>query len=184
MKKLIVFIFFSISLNLFSQKFNVTPDGLRSNSDLEKKYLVIECKGKSSTQLYDDMIKYINKEYKNPDKVIKGKSEGEYLKFDTYNPNMFTYNNSGVKVPISANYTTELSFKDGKVKFEIISLLMKSNKYNMSVLFSGGMLAGYIIYKKNGKLFKEAAKNDIESYFNSYVSSLSSYLNGGGNDDW
>ena len=54
----------------------------------------------------------------------------------------------------------------------------------MSVLFSGGMLAGYIIYKKNGKLFKEAAKNDIESYFNSYVSSLSSYLNGGGNDDW
>ena len=53
-----------------------------------------------------------------------------------------------------------------------------------SVLFSGGMLAGYIIYKKNGKLFKEAAINDIESYFNSYVSSLSSYLNGGGNDDW
>jgi hypothetical protein len=47
-------------------------------------------------------------------------------------------------------------------------------------------MEGYIVYKKNGKLFKEKAKTDIESYFNNTVSGLSKFLSGedDSTDDW
>ena len=129
----------------------------------------------------------MNENYKNPEEVIKGKTDGEYLKFETYVSDFLKYNNSGVKMPIQATYTTELKFKDGKVRYEITSLEMKSKTSDYRVIFSGGLLEGYIIYKKNGKLYKEETKLDIEDYFNSQVLNLLKFLRGENDasaDDW
>ncbi len=155
MKNLILILAIAFSSQVFGQKYLVTPNGLRDEKDVEKTYLILEATGLTAKQLYDNAIKYVNEKYKNPEEVIKGKTDGEYLKFDTYVSDFLLYNNSGAKIPIQATYTTELRFKDGKVKYEIISLDMKAKTGNYHILFSGGLMEGYIVYKKNGKLFKE-----------------------------
>jgi hypothetical protein len=158
----------------FSQQFAVTPDGLRDASSIENDYLVIVDSTKSAKELYENAINYIKKNYKNPDEVLKSSIENDYIKFQTYAPSFMRYSNSGVKVIINAIFTTELKFKEGKVRLEIINIEMKgdgiNNKYE--VIFSGGMMSGYIIFKKDGKLFKEEAKIDVENYFNGFVLSV------------
>lgn len=183
MRNLFLLMVLTASAHVYGQAYTVTPDGLRDKSDNEKTYLVLEADGLSATQLYDNAIKYVNEKYKDPEEVIKGKTEGEYLKFDTHISNFIVYNNSGAKMPIQATYTTELRFKEGKVKYEIVSLEMKAKTANYYVLFTGGLLEGYIIYKKNGKLFKEEAKTDIENHFNIYVFDLLKFLQGDNNSD-
>jgi hypothetical protein len=185
MKNLILIFAIAFSLQSFGQKYVVTPNGLRDESDTEKTYLVLETEGLTAKQLFDNAIKYVNENYKNPEEVIKGKTDGEYLKFDTYVSDFLLYNNSGAKIPIQATYTTELRFKDGKVKYEIILLDMTAKTGNYHVLFSGGLMSGYIIYKKNGKLFKEETKADIENYFNLTVNDLLKFLKGEDkSNDW
>ena len=66
------------------QKLTVTANGLRDENNIDKMYLVIDVEGRSAKQLYDNTYKYIIKTYKNPDNVIKGKIEGEYLKYNTH----------------------------------------------------------------------------------------------------
>jgi len=185
MKNLILLLTLTLSMQVFGQKYTVTQNGLRDENDVEKTFLVLEIDGLSAKQLYDNAIKYVNEKYKNPEEVIKGKTDGEYLKFDTYVSDFLLYNNSGAKIPIQATYTTELRFKDGKVKYEIISIDMTAKTGNYHVLFSGGLMEGYIIYKKNGKLFKEETKADIENYFNLSLNDLLKFLKGEDkSNDW
>lgn len=147
---LIFFVFGS-----FAQKFEVTPNGLKDASNLDNSHVVIEADGVSASELYNNAYRFIQENYKNPKEVIKGNVKGEYLKFDTYAPSFIVYNNSGAKIPINATYTTELRFKDGKVRYEIVSLGMKGDSGGYSVLFTGGLLQGYIVFKKNGSLLNQ-----------------------------
>lgn len=66
----------------------------------------------------------------------------------------------------------------------VLTIFQKTSDYR--VIFSGGLLEGYIIYKKNGKLYKEETKSDIENYFNSQVMNLLKFLKGenASADDW
>jgi hypothetical protein len=57
----------------------------------------------------------------------------EYLRFETYVGQLTKVNNSGVKLDISATYTTELRFKDGKVRYEIIELDMTADNGGRNV---------------------------------------------------
>lgn len=185
MKKIILFAFIAISTISYGQKLVVTPTGLKDANDLEKTFVVINADGKTSKELYDNALKYINKNYKNPDEVIKGKTEAEYLKFITHAENFLIVKNSGVKVQIDADYTCELSIKDGKVKFEIIALDMYADKGGYKVLFTGGAFDGYPIYNKKGELKRPETKSEIENYFNSQISSITDFLQGkSSNDKW
>jgi hypothetical protein len=102
------------------------------------------------------------------------------------------YNNGGAKLSIAANFAIELRFKDEKIKYEIINLEMIeddirciNNKMHQSVLFSGGIFQGYVIYNKKGTLFKEEAKQDIEIFFNSIVKEFIDYMKGENkNSNW
>lgn len=147
--------------------------------------MVLEIDGKSTLELYNLAIGYINETYENPNAVIKGKVAGEYLRFSGYDANFMMYNNSGVKIPIQVDYQIELRFKDGKVRYEIIELDMRGSKSGIGVKFSGGVMSGYIIYKNNGSLFKPETKADIERYFNVHVNALLTYLQGAAKpSDW
>ena len=189
-KALILLLFTLISTSSFAQSFVVLPDGLRDALNTEKSYLVLNAENLDANQLYKNGLKYIANNYGNPDEVIVGQIEGESLTFKTYIKDFITYKNSGVKVPISARFTTKLDFKEGKVKYEIIKLRMPSCCHapmmeDYTVLFSGGMMAGYIVYKKNGSLFKPQTKTDIENVFNGIVAELSAALKGESKeDDW
>ena len=158
----------------FSQKLEVTPNGLRDQNNLDNSFVVILDSAKKSNELYQNAINYIKINYKNPNEVVKTTIENSYLKFETFSSSFITYNNSGAKIPINTKFTTELKFQDGKIRFEIIELDMTGAGINSSykVLFSGGLMSGYIIYKNNGTLFKEDAKVDVENYFNTFLTNL------------
>lgn len=178
-----------VFVSSFAQKLTVTPNGLRDEKDTEKSFVVLKVEGLTAKQLFDKTKKYITENYRNPKEAIKGDIESEYLKFETFVPELLRYPNGpgsgGPKIPIKASFTTELRFKDGKVRYEVISLDMTNDDGRYSVLFSGGVLDGYIIYKKNGQLFKEGVKTDIESFFNVSIANLLNYLREKDkNDDW
>lgn len=183
MKKIILIVFIVIGTISYGQKLVVTPTGLRDANDLEKTFVVINAEGKTSKELYDNALKYINKNYKSPDDVIKGKTDGEYLKFITYAPNFITIKNSFVKTPFNAKYTTELSFKDGKVKYEVISIEIENDA--KAILSFTGSGINFFIYNKKGELKREDAKISIEDYFNLNVATVSDFLQGkNSNDKW
>lgn len=185
MKKLILFVLIAFSTTTYAQKLNVTPNGLRDASDGDKTFVVINAEGQTAKQLYDNAIKYVNKNYKSPDDVIKGKTDGEYLKFVTHVSNFLVVNNSGAKVTINADYTIELNFKDDKAKFEIIALDMYAPNGGYKVLFTGGAFDGYPIYNKKGDLKRPDTKSEIETYFNGQINSLSEFLLGKSDkDNW
>ena len=161
----------------FSQEYEVTPNGLKDKSNIENAFLVIETPEKTTTELYKNAIKYVNEKYKNPDEVIKGKTENEYLRFETYVPQFTKVNNSGAKLDVSMKYTTELRFKDGKVRFEITALSITADNGGRSVEFSGSIWKGYPIYnKKNGDLRLPETKSEIETYFNNKVIEVKNFL--------
>lgn len=96
---------------------------------------------------------------------------------------MLTYKNGGAKLPIDGKYSVELSFKDGKVKYEITSLRMyHAVQTAYEIKFTSGGFDGYPIYNKKLELKKPETKKDIETFFNSQVSNLKTALTG--NESW
>jgi len=176
-KQLFLLSFLLLNLVGFSQEYEVTPSGLKDKSNLENTFLVIDAPDKTTSELYQNAIKYVNENYKNPDEVIKGKTENEYLRFESYVPQFTKVNNSGAKLDVSMKYTTELRFKDGKVRFEITALSITADNGGRNVEFSGSIWKGYPIYnQKNGDLRLPETKTEIENYFNSKVTEIANFL--------
>jgi hypothetical protein len=184
MKTLLTLFILFISSLTFAQKLVVTPIGLRNESDNEKTYVVLDIENKKAAELYTNALKYINKNYKNPEKVIIGKVENESLKFQTFVGSFMVVKNSIVKIPIDAEYSILLDFKDNKVKFEIQGLDMyySPDGSKTRVLFEGTGIGAYYIYNKKGELKREETKTDIESYFNNEILKIVQFLSGKANE--
>jgi hypothetical protein len=184
MKKLILILL--ISFSGFAQQFEVTPDGLFAKGTEKETFVVIDAEGKNASELYNSAINYVNETYKNPNEVLKGKIENEYLRFETFVENFMIVNNSGAKVKINATYTIELKFKDNKIRFEIINLEMKAPNGGFLVDYMGSIWKGYPIYNKKRELRLPDAKQNIETYFDTQVIIISDYLNNKktAKDDW
>ncbi len=173
MKKiLMVAIILIASVSAYSQKYVVTPTGLKDEVNTEKSFVVINTEGKTAKQLFDNAVKYVNVTYKNPNVVIKGKIDGEYLSFITHSE--FYVENGFTKAPFDMNYLTELTFKDGKVKYEISELVMK-NSAGYELLFTGGGI-NFFIYNKSGEVKKPKTKEYLENYFNGAIPKVKDYL--------
>lgn len=183
MKYLLQALIFSFCFYSNSQTFVVTPNGLRDSKNIEKSYVVITKEGKSAKELFDNSLKYINKAYKNPEEVIKAKIDGEYLKFNTYVPGFTIVDNLGTSLPINAKYTVELSFKDGRIKYEVIELTMSASTGGYNIIFSGSPFEGYPIFNKKGELKREETKQDIENHFNAVIKDFSKELGGDKQED-
>lgn len=181
MKKILL-LFFLCSF-MYGQKLVVTPNGLRSSDDLENSYVIIPVEGKTANELYSSALKYIHTTYKNPESVIKGNIENEFLSFSTHQSGFMIIKVSFLKVAYSIDYTCALSFKDGKVKFEIASIEMYE-KGNFPLLFKGqGALSGYYIYNNKDELKRQDAKDQLESFINMQILILSDSLKNNNNDE-
>lgn len=158
MKKFILFFFVITCVNSYAQKFVVSPEGLRNAENNELFYVVLEVNETEAKQLYDNafngFFKEINDKY---DFVIEQEIPGEYVKYQITAPKVFNYTNSGNEISLDARYTTELEFRDGLVRFEIISLEIKESDSKKELQF-------------------EKAKTEIENYFNNQVEQIQKYL--------
>ena len=176
MKKLLFTLTLLFSISLFSQELTVTPDGLRDASNNDKSYVVINTPDKTAEQNYNNVLKYINKTYNNPKEAIKANISFEYLKFDTFISDFLITKNGISKDTNDARFSIEISFRNDKVKFEVVSLSIY-NDAGYEVLFSGGAFSGFAIYnKKKTKLKKPKTKKDIEVYFNNTINNIKGYL--------
>jgi hypothetical protein len=181
MKKIIFITLIALNFQVNAQNYKVKPEGLRDAIDSTKTYVVLPIENKSAKALYEETLKYINKNYKNAEEVIKGKIENEYLKFVTYEPKFTELKVGYNKIPWNIKYTVELNFKDGKVKYEVIEIEIK-NESDYTLSFQGSGMSFYI-YKKNRELKMPDAKTNIEEYFNNKTKSLSEFLQGKTSED-
>jgi len=167
MKKIIVATTLLLSF-ISSAQYVVTPNGLKSSLDETKEYVVFEAEGKAAKDLYQNTINYINKNYKNPDEVIKGKVEGEFIKFNTHADKVMALTPMGMKLYYDANFTTEVEFKEGKFKVTIHSIEMLPDDVSMGRI----PFAFSTLWNRKNELKKEQQKKEIEDYFNSFVNNL------------
>lgn len=179
MKKLqLLFLFLTGVMN--AQETEFTFDNTRGMTD----FVVTKVESKSATEIYKKVIEWIKVTYKNPDKVILSTIEKEYVRFEGSSGVVYSYNDLLMgKMYVDTKYQIEISIKDGKYKFDLISMenYYAPSKYSRggwttNTLFNDNLDKQYLekyIYKKDGSL-RSSNKfiNDVPVYFNDLNKSL------------
>lgn len=173
MKKNLILLFIAISSICIGQtndkesvgKFEYSEVGLND-------FVVTNIDGKTKEEIYSKAINWVKETYKNPDLVLKMQIINEKLRIDAIATDLLKVKG----VSSNLNYFIEISFRDNKYKFEILSLLYENS----------------VDYKKipNFKTDKKLIKNfgntpvDIENYFNKLNQSLIDYIVGKTVEKW
>lgn len=142
-------------------EFNISKDKITN-------YLISNCDGKSKEELYKKTIDWISINFKNPKEVIQSQIENEMIRIEG-----FTKNFNGTS---NASYLIEISFKEGKYKFDPISFTI-INGLNKFDFFST-----YSTYFKSDGTVKERLKDTVKGasdLINNLNKSLATYINEG-----
>lgn len=177
----LIFLSIILSIECYSQKFILTPSGLRDNGDISKSYVVIDVPNKTAKELYEKSINFIKETYKNPNLVISTGIDNEYLRFDTYT--QFIIKNP---VLIDCSSTIEQRYKDGKIRIELIKCELVNPLYwrdDLSLcLFKTkdvriSKKSTFYFFEDEGQKIKNPdAKASFENHFNKYIIDLKSYI--------
>lgn len=169
---------------LNAQELIVTPNGLKDASNLVNSYVVLNLDGASTELLYKTSLNFIKQEQHGISRILKEIVEGESVTFESSAEGIVNFMDVSGMIKFNCTFITELRFKEGKVRVEIVALDIVEDGYsNYQLLFSGKVTEGYIIFKNNGSIRKRTAKGQIERFFNNNVSQLYSFL-AASNDDW
>jgi hypothetical protein len=139
--------------------------------------IVVELDGLSAAELYKKALNWVQETYKNPDKVLKTNIENEKIRIDGFASNAWWYKSMGIQNFYNMEYSIEISFKDGRYRFEYIV---------GQFFIDGGQKVLYdyrTFYKKSGEVRKsykdaipslELTMNDLSQSFYNYVSGKAS----------
>ncbi|MBL7766717.1 MAG: DUF4468 domain-containing protein [Chitinophagaceae bacterium] len=109
MKYILIFLLFlTSSQSVLSQEseFNFSAKGFTD-------YVVVECEKKTQSELYKKTLDWIAVTYNSPNAVLKSQIENEYIRIE----------GSATKlIGTGTKYQIEISFKEGKYKFDIIDI--------------------------------------------------------------
>ena len=109
MKKIVLGLLMVVSFYSNAQETEFTFNNERGMTD----FVVTPIEGKTAPEIYKKVIDWIKVTYKNPNEVILSTIENEYVRFEGITNEI---DNSKYK------YQIELSVKDGRYKFDLISL--------------------------------------------------------------
>lgn len=126
----------------------------------------------SAPDMYKKAINWIKENYVNPIEVIKMTIENEKIRYEGMEKNFNCYSS----VCADATYMIEITFKDGKYKFDPISLKMSvASGKSFEVPLSDFS----IYYDKKGELRKTGDKSldKFSELFNSLSQRLDDYIN-------
>lgn len=145
-------------------------------------YVVMNVNGVTGQDLFNKTINWVKTNWQNPDKVLKMTMPNEKIRIEGFEQGLLAINKD--KYPISCGYTIEISFKDNKLKFDVVSILSAPQGVP-----TGYNYREYPNFKTDEKTVKHWGNSAvrIENYFNNLVKSLSTYISGGGSttkDDW
>ncbi|MGV7107122.1 hypothetical protein [Flavobacterium sp. U410] len=169
MKKIYLFVIFCFLSKMYSQeKFIFNKDGFTD-------YVVVEI-NQNSSELYSKTINWIKETYKDPDNVIKMTIVNDKIRIYAYTNELISYNVGKKKVNNDSYYTIEVSFKEGKYKFDPTELKISNPMGSSTGLLDGRSL----YYDEKGKLPKgfEEIPTKFETFFNNLNESLKNYLEG------
>ncbi len=144
-------------------------------------YIVTPVEGKTQKELYLKALNWISVTYNNPKEVIKAQIENEYIRIEGVKSNMFVLDAGlGIKIINDGRYQIEISFKDGKYKFDVIKLetYVKPDKYSSGGWTDINTENTTSYYRENGavrNIFKNYPQS-IENTFNILNYDLLKYI--------
>jgi hypothetical protein len=168
MKRLFLLLVFVCAVS-FGQEtdFTFSKDGFTD-------FVVNECPGKTQNELYKKSIDWLAVTYNNPKEVLKAQIENDYIRIEGFSKNLLCFGGMG-KTYYDANYQIEISFKEGKYKFDVISVTLLNTKSDPKIELED--MNEY--YKSNGsikgiyKYFPEV----FPAFFNDLNKNLSEFIN-------
>jgi hypothetical protein len=125
----------------------------------------------NSSDLYKKALNWVQETYKNPENVIKAKIENEKIRINGFKENAWYFYYLGSKWQHGMEYSVEISFKDGKYKFD----------YQIGTFYEGTKKLDYDytkFYKKSGEIRNnfsnapegvEDAMNNLSLSFYNYI---------------
>lgn len=137
---------------------------------LRPKFLVNTIDSLNQKSLFKKSINWIKETYKNPDEVINTTIENEKIRFTGVKANYFCLYGC-----MDVRYTIELSFKDGRYKFEPISFEKYLSQSGWETLDLNHGSDRY--YNKKGELPKKYNYRKIPYYVTSLFLELNLSLN-------
>ena len=149
------------------EKFEYSTEGINN-------YVVTKVEGKTANEIYKKTETWIKETYRNPDKVLIMNIENEKARINGIASDLFISKN--MNFPLE--YVIEISIKEGKYKFDLISL--KTSQ-------SGEDYRKIPNFKTDKKLIRWYGETPyrIEKYFNRLNESLKIYiLEKKKKDDW
>ena len=135
-------------------------------------FVVTNVDGKTKEDIYSKTLNWVKETYKNPDIVLKMKIENEKLRIEGVANNLLKLDKSSFNL----DYVIEISFKDYKYRFELISLLNGTT----------GDYKNAPNFKSDKKMIKHFGSTavDVENYFNKLNQSLKDYILGKTEEKW
>lgn len=146
-------------------EFKFTKDGFTD-------YVVTNCEGKSQSDLYKKTLDWVSTTYKNPKEVIKAQIENDYIRIEGFKSKMLCMKSLGIMNCFDVRYQIEISFKDGRYKFDVIRI----EQYIAPSQYSSGGWHDFLIGEDLKGYFKE--NGEIKSMFKLYPDALQSTFNG------
>ncbi|MBU2940851.1 DUF4468 domain-containing protein [Lacinutrix sp. C3R15] len=157
----------NLSIGQEIPQLKLTPNGVKP--------IVVVVDNLSASEIYNKALNWVQETYKNPDKVLKANIANEKIRIDGFASEAWWFKSLGILQTIDMAYTVEISFKDGKYRFE----------YIIGQFYVGGGQKAQYSYnsfykKKNGeirKTYKDAVPS-LEMTMNSLSQSFYDYVIG------
>ena len=184
MKKIILGLLACFNLAIYGQEseFKFTKEGLTD-------FVVTPVNGKTQSELYKKALNWVSYSFKEPGEVIKANIENEYIRIEGFSKELICYSYMGKRCG-DTKYEIEISFKDGKYKFDLMSI-SEFNNQSKSILWSNFEINNTAAYfDKKGEVkgsYKFIVKT-VPEYFNNLNLNLKDFLISDGSlskkNDW
>ena len=122
---------------------------------------------------YEKTIKWVNKTFKNPESVIKGKSEGDFVIVNGFTPGVMSWKSAGMMYYYDITYHIQMTFKDSSVTYSMVI-----DRFSLSTAPGSNSFACSYFYKKDGtpkegyNELKSELESNLTKMFQSYMTEL------------
>lgn len=162
----IALLFIGFSSSAQDTKFELTPEKFTD-------YVVVPLEGKTQAEIYKKTLQWIEYTYKNPKEVIKANIENEYIRFEGIKEGIYSMQVKKQVMPFPIRYTIEISFKDGKAKFDITNTESYHSMQNVYVPIKLEETQKFFTVDKYKVIYNGA---EIPNHYNSLVNSFSEFV--------
>jgi hypothetical protein len=165
-----------------AQSMKLTPNDFVDAADESKNYIVLNFAGKSQSDLYKAVLKFVNSHYNNPEKVAT-KIEDEQIVIDAMEQKATAWGRGNA---LDFFYKITMDFKDGRLRFAPnYKYLVNYNGIEYPLVKKSNLWVKTALFNTDGKVRREAAKQELEKFINNYIRAITNSINTSkSNDNW